>query len=382
MAEILSRALRINAIVRKEIKSLISDRIAIVILFLIPVALIGVLGASEPRSSLMDATIWIIDEDGTPESQSFIETMKNGSATAYATGDKAPIEPKLGENEAYGDVSKSLAEKTLPTEYLDAYIVIPKGFAADLAENGTTSLKIYYDSIDMTTRMIADVYILLGLTDVQLNNLMLERDIYVFPETRPNDLIQEINILEIASPLFVGIMLFFSMNLVCTQAIVGDVPLKRMLNTSLRRGEVVTGKIMAYSIIAVFQIIITILMLQAFDVTIMCLWIDIFLLLLFTSITGVCIGMFISVISTTRLQASQLFLMIFFIMLIVQLYARNKIALIFMPLEQSAIAFANLAFRGASLGDVFEQVSYIIMTGAIFYFLTIIYIKYIKKEFV
>ena len=234
ISDALSRAIRINAIVRKEIKSLVSDKIAILILFIIPVVLITVLGTSRPSASLYNVTVWVIDQDQTEKSEEFITTMKNSNQseamTVYASGEMAPIEPELGEEDAKGVVSLELAEKTLPTQYLDAYIIILPGYAESLRENGSARVIIYYDSIDIKNRFIADAFILLGLTNVQLDNLIFERDVYYFPESRPNDILEEINILAIASPFFVGIVLFFSMQLVTTQAIVGDVPLKRLLN--------------------------------------------------------------------------------------------------------------------------------------------------------
>jgi ABC-2 family transporter protein len=386
----LSRALRINAIVRKEIKSLMSDKIAIFIIFFIPLSLIGVLGASKPRADLAHVTVWIIDQDETTKSEEFIKTMKGNDSeagdfnmmTVYGMGELAPVEPDFGEASSNKPVALALAEKTLPTEYLDAYIIIPKGFAAEMAANGTTSVHIFYDSIDFTNRFLADAMILLGMTNVQVENMIFERDVYTYPETRPNDIMDGFNILELASPIFVGLMLFFSMQLVTTQAIVGDIPLKRLLNTSLRRGELITGKITAYSIIAVFQVIISMLMLQYFDVTFKCLWIDLFLLLLLNSVSGICMGIFISTICQTRLQGSQMFLLFFFVMLILEYYVRNPFFLQFIPLEQTRIAFSNLAFRGASLGDVRIQLLYIALSGTFYYVITLIYIKFIKKEFV
>ena len=347
-----------------------------------PVALITVLGTSLPNQDLIQTSIWIIDYDNTPESQGFIRTAKNSTfMDVYATGELAPIEPQLGESEAFGNVSESLAQKTLPTEYIDAYIIIPKGFSESLAANGTVEVDIYYDSIDFINRFVVEAFIMLAMTNSQLENLMFERDVIAFPETRPADFSDNINILEASAPIFVGLMLFFSMQLVTTQAIVGDVPLKRLLNTSLRRGEVVTGKIISYSVISVFQVILTMLLLQLFEVRFYCLWIDLFALLVLNSITGICMGVFISSISKTRLQGSQLFLMFFFVMFIAAEYIQNELFLNFIPLKQTQKAFSALAFRGLSIMEVIEPIFYIALTGLFYYILTLIVMKR-KKEFI
>jgi ABC-2 type transport system permease protein len=397
MAELLrlgkTRALRIGAIVRKEISNLIADRIALLILFLIPIIMISVVGASKPRADLAESTIWIIDQDNSTTSRKFIVSMKGtslfGSSNSsnrithiYGTGDLAPIEPVLGQENATGYVSLDLANKTLPTEYLDAFVIIPKGFEEDLGENGKTTIIVYYDAIDFKSRFIADAVILMGLTNVQLENLILERDVFSFPETRPRDITANFNILEIAAPMFFGLMLFFSINLVCTQCIVGDIPLQRLLTTPLYRSEVITGKVISYSIMSVFQIIITLILCMIFEVPMNSLLIDLFILLLINSFASVCIGVFISTISKTRLQASQMFLMFFFVMLILMEYVRNPTVNLFIPIEQARIGWSKLASRGSQLGDVWEPILYMLITGGFFYIITVIYIKYMKKEFV
>jgi ABC-type Na+ efflux pump permease subunit len=392
MAEILkmsrTRAQRIGAIVRKEISTLLSDKIAIFVLFILPVVLIVVVGTSQPRADLAASTIWIINEDNnSTKSHEFVVTFKNMTfITVYATGDMAPVMPEFGQDntEAMAPVTLENARKALPTEYLSAYIVLPNGYQAELEANGTAHIEIYYDAIDLTGRILTDMFILLGTTNVQLDNLLLERDVFYFPEGRPHDLTGDLNLnlLEMGAPMMIGLILFMSMNLVATQCIVGDTPLQRLLTTPVFRSEVITGKVLAYSIMAVFQIIISLLILNYFQITMNCLWIDLFLLLLLNSMAGICIGVFLSTISKTRLQASQLFLMFFFVMLIMEYYVRNQFFLLFIPLEQVRIAYSNMAYRGQTIVTVLPQLIYIALAGLFYYVINIIYIKYMKKEFV
>ena len=390
-----SRALRINGMIRQEINSLITDKTSIIILFVIPLTLITVLGFSTPRTDQFATTIWIIDEDNTTTSAQFITSMQNTTIegdliselappmVVYSNGELAPIEPNLGEENATSIVSKELAIKTLPTKYLDAFIVIPKGYQDSFVENSSAKLVIYYDAIDLQKRLVVEGLIQLGLTQIQLDNMMFERDVFYFPDSRPGNLL-ELNILDMAAPFFLPLMLFFSMQLVTTQSIVGDIPLKRMLNTSLRRGEAVTGKLISYTIVGIFQILLTMIFLKLFNVTMHCLWIDLFLVLFFNSLAGISIGIFMSSISKTRLQASQLFLLVFFIMIVLQYFVRKPFFLVFNVLEQGKIAYSNLAYRGMILWDpkVRPHLFNTIIISVIFYILSVIYIKFIKKEFV
>jgi len=381
--------------IRQEINSLITDKTSIIILFVIPFVLIAVLGFSTPRTDQLATTIWIIDEDNTTTSAEFIISMRNitleGDLIAelappmvvYANGELAPIEPSLGEINATGIVSKELAFKTLPTKYLDAIIVIPNGYQDSFVENSSAKLIIYYDAIDLQKRFVGEGLIQIGLTQIQLDNMMFERDVFYFPESRPGNLL-ELNILDMAAPFFLPLMLFFSMQLVTTQSIVGDIPLKRMLNTSLRRGEAITGKLISYTIVGIFQILLTMIILKLFNVTMHCLWIDLFLVLFFNSLAGISMGIFISSISKTRLQASQLFLLVFFILIVLQYFVRKPFFLAFNVLEQGKIAYSNLAYRGMTLLDpkVGPHLFNTIIISFVFYILSVIYIKFIKKEFV
>ncbi len=381
--------------IRQEINSLITDKTSIIILFVIPFVLIAVLGFSTPRTDQLATTIWIIDEDNTMTSAKFIISMQNITLegdlitelappmTVYADGELAPIEPSLGEINATGIVSKELAFKTLPTKYLDAIIVIPNGYQDSFVENSSAKLIIYYDAIDLQKRFVGEGLIQMGLTQIQLDNMMFERDVFYFPESRPENLL-ELNILDMAAPFFLPLMLFFSMQLVTTQSIVGDIPLKRMLNTSLRRGEAITGKLISYTIVGIFQILLTMIILKLFNVTMHCLWIDLFLVLFFNSLAGISMGIFISSISKTRLQASQLFLLVFFVLIVLQYFVRKPFFLAFNVLEQGKIVYSNLAYRGMTLLDpkVRPHVFNTIIVSFVFYILSVIYIKFIKKEFV
>ena len=400
-----SRALRINSIVRKELETFRHDKIAIFILFFIPIILIGVLGTSQPRSSLLDVKVWVIDEDNSQKSQELIATMKGGIIKPNVTGEIIGIEGDFGEGMIYYDVNLTNAELLLPTSYLDAYVIIPKGFEASLKENSSATLIWHFDAIDYTNKLIVEFGLLASLVDFQLQNLVFERDIFYFPEFRPEDTMGNVEgvnmdggesetedggsvgvdnstILQLSAPIFVSLMLFVCINLVTTQAIVGDKPLKRLLTTPLYRSEVIIGKILAYTILSIIQIIITLLLLQYFGVKFRCLWIDLFIVLVLNCISAICMGVFFSTITTSRLQASQLFLLAFFVMIVLENYVRNPLFLSFIALEQSARAFSNLASRGSSLWDVSNNVGSLILQIIFFYGLTTIYIKYFKKDFI
>ncbi|MHA1520585.1 MAG: ABC transporter permease [Promethearchaeota archaeon] len=393
MAEIFedakTRFLRISAMVIKEFKSLLQVKSTILILFLVPLSIIPVLATTKISTDRFVPTIWIIDYDNSEQSEQFIATMKNSSGLeglielsniVYASGDLAPIEPAFLEREAFGEVSEDLAQKTIPTKFLDAYIILQDGFQDSLAENGTVELIIYFDAIDFISLVTSEMTILVSLTNIQIQNMLFERDIYYYPELRPDQ--SRLGLLSLTASLIIPLLGLFTMLLITSQSIVGDIPLKRMLNTSLRRGEVVVGKVVSYSILALFQVLLTLLLLTHFEISINCLWIELFFILLVNSIVGVCMGIFISTITHTKLQASQLFLMVFFILFIFQYFTRAFLD--FIPLEQTKIAYEALANRGMSLLDpiVLNSLFKLTLNGIFYFLFSVIYIKYFKKRFV
>lgn len=93
-------------------------------------------------------------------------------------------------------------------------------------------------------------------------------------------------------------------------------------------------------------------------------------------------GVCISTICHTKLQASQVFLMVFFIMFIFQYFTR--ILLDFIPLEQTKLAYQALANRGMSLIDpiVLSALLKLVLNGLFYFLFSVIYMKYFKKRFV
>ncbi|MBD3352971.1 MAG: ABC transporter permease subunit [Candidatus Lokiarchaeota archaeon] len=366
-----SRRSRIASLIRKELSTLFKDKISMFILFIIPVVMIVTVGAGEVAATeYIDVDVWVIDFDNTYDSNRLIESLrKNVTVTSnWDVQDQYTAEEFLDK-----------AKETLPTTLIAAYIIIPEGFGYNLTEYGKTSLEVHVDSIDFISALAAELLIQLGLVQFQLESFSVEAEIFYFPEMQPE--LSFSNLLQAGAPSIVSIVLFATANLVATQSVVGDIPLKRLLTTPLYRSEVVVAKNLAYSIVAVFQIIISLGLLKAFNVPIYGLFIDVFLILWLCSMTGISLGVLFSTVSKTRLQAAQMFLFGFMIMLIITLMVRSPFVLPFLPLEQTQVAFSNVAYRGMSLLQIIDRILYLILDTAIFFTINIIYLRR-KKEFV
>lgn len=374
MAEIIrdlqERRKRIFSLVRKELDYLFKDKTSVFILFFIPIICITTVGMSETGSlGFMggQSEIWVLDFDDTDTSHEVIETLNASESLVVRSNHEDP------------EVTLPNAQEELPKTQLKGYIIIGPGFETQLRANGSVNLTVYLDAINFITRLSTWAAIQLALSDYQINHFVFERDVFYFPVLEPEE---SINILEMAAPILIGMVLYATINLASSQAIVGDIPLKRLLTTPAYRAEVIIAKTLAYCIVGVFQILITVVMIKyIFPIKIYCTIFDLVVHLLLVSLAGTVLGIFFSCVSKTRLQASQMFLFVFIMMLLLEIQVRVDPLLRFIPMEQSALGFANLAYRGGTLADVWEIELNLVLFCTVLFVLSIVYFAR-KKELV
>jgi len=367
------RRKRIFSLIRKELDTLIRDKVSMIILFIIPIGVIALIGLGE--FSLMSGAVdlYIIDYDDSERSQEFIDTFKYNTTIEVYVKVKEDLDMTAQEFE-------ELAEEKLPTTEIVAYIILVENFSENLKVNGSTELPIYIDFIDFFSAFSAQASILDATVHYQLINQEFESDLFYFPIMRPQ---AAINILQTAAPFLTAVMIFACMNLITTQCIVGDKPLKRLLTTPTFRFEVIIAKIGAYTILGIFQIVLILIFLEfGFNIQYRCLFIELFLMLLLFVVNSVVIGVFFSSISSSRLQSSQLFLFFFIIMLLITQIVRIPVIVNFLPLEQASSAFIELAYRGKSLFEVWPNLLNLTIITLFVFAINILFFQYIKKEFV
>ncbi|GAB4317848.1 MAG: hypothetical protein Kow0069_20720 [Promethearchaeota archaeon] len=354
---------------RKELDSLRKDKISIAILFLVPIACIVTVGVAKmPRFTGSATTVWIIDYDDSVKSHQLIEAFRNSSSGIL-------VKTNHDDN-----VTEEMARAEIPKTTLDAYVVVKEGFEEDLKQNRTTSLVVYVDAVDFLEKASTEAAILLTLAQFQIGEVVFERDVFYFPVLEPEE---SLNLLQLAAPLLVGMLVFASLNLATSQCIVGDVPLKRLLTTPAFRIEVLVAKVLAYTGVAALQVLTSLLLLRyAFTVQIRSTLLELFLHLMLVALSGILLGVLFSAVASTRLQASQLFLFAFIMMLLVSTQVRVEWVLRWLPLEQSKTGFANLAFRGLTLAENWQVEANLLATCGVVFAVTVVYFSKIKKEFV
>ncbi|MHA1168330.1 MAG: ABC transporter permease [Candidatus Hodarchaeales archaeon] len=363
------RFYRIIALIRKEIDFMSKEKLSIGILFVLPIIIIYIAGTATLSLGGPPAPVWVFDQDQTVLSEklvkAFIDNTNISAVDAVVNG----------------SITVELAEEVLPTKVLAAYIIIPAGFEASFKANKTSDLEIYIDSLDYIEAMGVEGQIGNILTKFQISQGVFRAQLFYFPEFQPELVI---DILRIGAPSILTSSLFASMNLISSQCIVGDVPLRRLLIAPTRRFEVIIAKTISYGGLAFIQSLISIFLVEfVFNLETTGVFLDVFIIVFLSAFSGVTIGIFFSVISSTRLQAAQMYLLLYIMSMMFMMKYRIGIFLRFIPLEQGKKAIINIAYRGLGMLEpkVFEPLINLILTIVLSFILALVFFQR-KKELV
>lgn len=368
MAEVLTKpSRRIRNMVQKELRLIIKDKVAILLIFLLPAVLIGMLWYVTETSSLGDMqmggsggigggisggnetgtdlglVIGIVDLDTTET----FEYDLSENLTAYF---ELIVEQIIFYNNT-ADAYRALYEANI-----DAYIVIPDGFEANLTINEPTYVEIHYDGNDfLGSATIRGV--------VQGATIMFRvSKLWIRSEVFPGMIIEFSPGGGFLEAIFGGFIVIFSSYLGITmtsaQSIVGDTPLRRMLLTPTNRLEVIVAKVIGYVIIGFLQsLLLVTLWVLAFSLELNTSFISLVIIMSLSALTGSATGILISAIASTRLQANQMFLFVLFGTLIlsgffIDVGALNDI----LPMNQGLSLLVDTAFKGLTLMQVYDRI--------------------------
>lgn len=356
---------RVLAMVRKELDWFIHDKISVFILFFLPIFLLTILGNIESDIGINEPPIvYIIDQDNSTYSKDFIESFKSENLTLdVSTNHEAPE-----------TVTIDNAKELIYTKYLDAYMIIPNNFSETLLENRSSTIFVYIDAIDILKTILMKYEFRGAKVLYQVKYQIFNSEILYYPELRPER--QTGSLLEVVLPLMLPYILFGVMNMVVSQALVGDIPLKRMLISPARKYEIIAAKILAYSFLGLIisygsLILITIIFnIEFFS------FINTFIITFAATFFGITFGILFSSISSSRLQAAELFLFTYIMQVLIINYLRTEPIVHFMPVQIIYSIFTDVAYRGISIFElgfeililiIGENILIILLTLVIFY---------------
>ncbi len=371
MAEVLTKpSRRIRNMVMKELRLIVKDKVALLLIFLLPAVLIGMLWYVTDASSLGGMDLGggggmggMGGDDGGNETISE-DSVKLGIVDLDTTSGYYGGED-LSENlTAFYDQMANVtlynstadAYRALYEQQIDAYIVIPDGFEANLTDNFPTYIEVHFDGNDLLGSASIQGIIQAGTILFRVSKLWIRSEIF------PGMVIEfspEGGFLESVFGAFIVIFSsYLGIAMTSAQSIVGDEPLRRMLLTPTSRLEVVVAKVIGYVIIGFFQsLLLVTLWVLAFNLTLNTSFISLVIIMSLSSLTGSATGILISAVANTRLQANQMFLFVLFATLILSgFFLDVGILDRILPMNQGMNLLIDTAFKGLSILDVLDRV--------------------------
>jgi ABC-2 type transport system permease protein len=349
---------RTASLTRKEIQTIVKDRTAMLMVFLLPIITIGTLALAlqqnKVQTETVPMTIGIIDLDTT-------HTYPGQDLSENFTAE-------LGRLEGVTTVifaNESEAHQALFQGDLDGYVVIEDGFDHALALNLPTTLQVHTSSTDLAGQ--SDVFI--AVTTASLT--FRYKHGWIRSEIIPMSVLEfvpegDFKAAQIGAFLVV-FCIFMGIAMTSCQSIVGDVPLRRMLLTPTSKVEVVVAKLTAYTIIGIIQsLLLVVLWVLGFQLVLMTGLESLLMICMMTALAGAVSGVCISVLSTSRLQANQGFLFLLLGMLILSgIFLDVGIIKDFLPMNIGIALIQNTAFKGLPLIGCLPEISRMLLYIAI-----------------
>ncbi len=325
---------RIFALIKKELESLVRDKQALLVIFLLPLIVVVAIGL--PSSGNGDGPpllIGVIDHDSS-EGDPNIDLSLNWTQTLNSL-DHVQIINLTSINEANNLTRLGI---------INGFVVIPYGFEQNLSEALPSFLDVYYDSVDATMAVL-----IVETVSAASTKFKYESGTYWLTEI--TEIPEEVPVQGSAADIFYSgpstiiIVLFATVLMLASQSIVQDVALPRMLLTPAKKIEIIFAKLIAYLFIGAIQIIFILTIAYfGFGMPINGNVFLLFLLLFFLAFSAISLGLAISAISTSRLQASQYFVFAFVTLLIVWWFVPSYAD--YIPLYAASEGFTQLAYRG------------------------------------
>jgi ABC-2 type transport system permease protein len=372
MPEVLTKpSRRIRNMVMKELRLIIKDKVALLLIFLLPAALIGMLWYVTDSSSMggLDMSGGGMgggiggggDADNETASESSVQlgiVDLDTTSGYYGAEDLSENLTAFYEQMANVTIYNSTVDayRALYEQVIDAYIIIPDGFEANLTENFPTYIEVHFDGSDLLGSASIQGIVQAGTILFRVSKLWIRSEIF------PGMVIEfspEGGFLESVFGAFIVIFSsYLGIAMTSAQSIVGDTPLRRMLLTPTNRLEVVVAKVIGYVIIGFFQsLLLVTLWVLAFNLTLNTSFISLVIIMSLSSLTGSATGILISAVANTRLQANQMFLFVLFATLILSgFFLDVGILDRILPMNQGMNLLIDTAFKGLSILEVLDRV--------------------------
>ncbi|MHA2407642.1 MAG: ABC transporter permease [Candidatus Ranarchaeia archaeon] len=319
---------RIGSMITKEISAIRKDVTAMVLLIVFPGLIIGTLylAINAPSADVGPPQ----GESDTPSDSSTDPAFSIGSDRWIRIG---VIDLDISDAWPDEDLSKNFTatlddlEKTIvyiyrnETEalddlfwgFIDGFIIIPNGFEGNLSSNIPAFIHVHSPAGTLLGRYFgaASQKVLIASTEFRIEHGWLRSDIFT-DTVIEFDAEGDPNALDFGAFILAFVILFI-ISMIASQSIVGDVPLRRMLLTPAGKFEVILAKLLAHFIIGVLEgEALLVIWMVVFEVVPNAGFETLSIIMCLLALVGSALGVAISSLASTRLQANQMFLMVLF----------------------------------------------------------------------
>jgi ABC-type Na+ efflux pump permease subunit len=342
---------RIWSMFLKELRLIQNDKFALLLIFVLPTMIMFTMYAVTNQ-----AAIGISPETG-----------KNEDAIALGVVDIDPTNTFPGEDLSenftlYLSESPDFVTVIFETEVealdalyfnrVEAYAVIPYGFEGNITGDIPAFVDIHISSTDFESqtsvfskfnRVVQKFRVDHGWVKGEIANQMVAE----FQPPGSGGFEATFGVFMIVFAVFIAVAA------TAAQAIVGDVPLNRMLLTPASKLEAILAKVCAYFIVGMLQAQFLLVLWQVlFGIDVWAQYLTMNIVLALMSLSGSALGVLISTLVTTRLQANQSFLFLLFGSTIVGTGFMD-VGLVddYFPLNLGRVMMSDTAFKGVALAE-------------------------------
>ncbi len=346
----------------KELRLISNDKFALLLVFVLPTMIMG--------------TMYIAINQGSTIGQSSVDPTKNSDALVLGlvdldTSNTTPNEDLSKNFTSYLSNSPDFiviiyntteeARNALYFDDIDVYAVLPYGFEGNITNDVGAFVSLHISSTDFDSQTTVFSKFNTVVQDFRIDHGWVKGEISskMFAEFQPpgsSALSATFGVFMIVFAVFIAV------SATAAQAIVGDVPLNRMLLTPATKMEAILAKVFAYFMVGMLQAqFLLTLWMVLFRIDLWAKYIDLNIILGLMSLSGSALGVLISTIVTTRLQANQSFLFLLFGSTIVGTGFMD-VGLLddYFPLNLGRIMMVDVGFKNIALTEFMGSI-YIIL---------------------
>lgn len=340
----------------KELRLISNDRFALLLVFALPAMIMGTMWIATNQGGLGQAisgggdssdalVLGVVDLDPT---NTFLNQDLSKNFTWY-----------LDQSPHFVVVEYETEDAALDALYfnqVDAYAVIPYGFEGNITGDIPAFVSIHISSTEFDIQSTVFSAFSVVVQEFRFDHGWVRGEIasQIVREFEPKG-----NYFAATFGVFLVVFaVFIAVAATAAQAIVGDVPLNRMLLTPATKMEAILAKVLAYFTVGLIQAqFLLVMWMGLFGIVPNTDYLTMNAVLALMSISGSALGVLISTLVTTRLQANQSFLFLLFGSIVVGTgFMDVGIVDDFYPLNLGRVMMMDTVFKGIALSEFMQEI--------------------------